>query len=74
MKTIKGYIDESLFGGADAEERASSLNNSLKLSYLPKTPQEYLNYMCAWNKIHNAVYNMKTESGELLAYIFRIYS
>lgn len=73
MKTIKGYIDESLFGGADAEERASSLNNSLKLSHPPKTPQEYLNYMCAWNKIHNAVYNMKTESGELLAYIFRIY-
>lgn len=73
MKTIKGYIDESLFGGADAEERASSLNKSLKLSHLPKTPQEYLNYMCAWNKIHNAVYNMETESGEFLAYMFRIY-
>lgn len=72
MNTIKEYIDEALFSKGSATI-ADRIDASYKITQLPKTPQEYLNYMCAWNKIHNAVYNIKPESGEFLSYIFRIY-
>jgi hypothetical protein len=72
MKNLKVNIDEALFSG-NREDIVNKIDSSYTLQRLPKTPQEYLNYMCAWNNIHNAVYDMKTESGEFLAYIFRIY-
>jgi hypothetical protein len=79
MKNIKTYVDESLFAG-DIEDKIKDLNASLTLPQ-PKNPVEYLNYMCAWNKILAELYDMTYDdtgglikhSGEFLSYIFRLY-
>ena len=79
MKNIKTYINESLFTG-DIDDKIKDLNASLTLPQ-PKTPVEYLNYMCAWNKILAGIYDMAYDntgglikhSGEFLSYVFRLY-
>lgn len=79
MKNIKTYVDESLFTG-DIDDKIKDINASMELPR-PKTPVEYLNYMCAWNKILAELYDMTYDdtgglikhSGEFLSYIFRLY-
>lgn len=81
MKTIKGYIDESLFSREDTDTRVDNINSALTINGLPKTSQEYLNYMCAWNKILAELYESSYDDtgglirypGEFLSYVFRLY-
>ena len=79
MKNIKTYINESLFTG-DIDDKIKDINASLTLPQ-PKTQIEYLNYMCAWNKILAELYESSYDdtgglikhAGEFLAYVFRLY-
>ena len=76
MNTIKGYINEALFskGPTTIVDR---IDASYKLSRLPKTEKEYLNYMCAWNLVFQQCYEAIEAScinmGELMAYMYRLY-
>lgn len=80
MKNIKTYVDESIFAGDDIEDKIKDINASLTLPR-PKTPVEYLNYMCAWNKILAELYESSYDDtgglikrpGEFLSYVFRLY-
>ena len=79
MNTIKEYINEALFSRG-GEDIVSKIDSSYKLD-MPKTPKEYLNYMCAWNKVITELYELSYDNagglikhtGEFMSYVFRLY-
>lgn len=74
MKEIKSYIDESLFGGTSTDDRVESINASLKLKS-PKNELDYLNYMCAWMQVFDALMGSESFNGQsdFEAYVFELY-
>lgn len=74
MKEIKSYIDESLFGGKDVETRVGAFNDSLKLKS-PKNELDYLNYMCAWMQVFDALRGSESfdDQSDFEAYVFELF-